>query len=412
LAKLKPILGIAVLIAIAVFFGLRVKEAGEVQQAAAKKAAGKKGGARIVTVSTGQVRAGQMRQDILLTGALRPKAQVEVTPKATGRVEKITHQLGDFVKQGELVAVLEDDELQQQVLRAGASLRVVDASARQRKAELSNAEAALQRSASLLKEGLIPRTEYETRQTENEVVKAQLELTEAQRGQAQAELQELTIRLAQTKIYAPMSGFVAKRHIDQGAVVTASMPILTLVNLSTMVTQANVPEHEVGKLRVGNAATIEVDAFAGRPFQGRVARISPVLDPATRTATVEVEIPNQEGGLRAEMFARVRLDLGANREAVLIPRESLVYRGTQPGVFLIERNRGTFRAIETGQTLGTDVEVLGGVAIGTTIVTRGASMLREGDEVRVTSQGSPKGDPSRMTEGKATSALTARDTTR
>lgn len=408
MGKLKPILGLAVLLAGGAFFALRVRQASDIQQEAARKAANKKSAARVVSVSAGQARTGRLRQEVLLTGSLRPKEQVEVTAKGTGRVEKLTYQLGDFVKQGELVAVLEADELEQQVKRAQAALRVVDASARQRKAELANAKANLERSTLLQREGLLSRADFESRQTELEVVNSQLQLTEAQRGQAQAELNELQIRLAQTKIYAPMSGHVAKRHVDQGAVVSPSTPVLTLVNLSTMVTQAAVPEQEVGKLRAGYEARIEVDAFADKTFRGRVARISPVLDPATRTATVEVEIPNPDGGLRAEMFARVHLDLGSLRDAVLIPREGLVYRGSQPGVFLIDRNRSTFRPIETGQTMGNDVEVLGGLAPGTTIVLRGASMLREGDEVRVTSQI----DPSKVTESEKSPQTMARDTKR
>lgn len=368
-----------------VFFGLRVQEASKTQQEAAKKAANKKGGARVVSISTGKARVGSMRMEVLLTGALRPKEQVEVTAKATGRVEKLTYQLGDFVRKGDLIAEMEDDELQQQVSRAKAALSVVAASARQRQAELANSKANLERYQKLVKDGLASRVDFEEKQTALEVVQAQLQLTEAQRGQAQAELNELLIRLEQTKIYAPMNGHVAKRHIDQGAVVSPSTSILTLVNLSTMVTMANVPEHDVGRLRVGNLAKIEVDAFGDRTFQGKVARISPVLDPATRSATVEVEIPNPENGLRAEMFARVKLDLGATRDAILIPREALVYRGTQPGVFLLDRQRALFRAIETGGSMGDDVEVVGNLEAGTTIVTRGASMLREGDQVKVTS---------------------------
>ncbi|MBL8175635.1 MAG: efflux RND transporter periplasmic adaptor subunit [Bryobacterales bacterium] len=373
-----------------VFFGLRVQEASKTQQEAAKKAANKKGGARVVSVSTGKARTGSMRMEVLLTGALRPKEQVEVTAKSTGRVEKITHQLGDAVKKGDLIAEMEDDELQQQVSRAKAALSVVAASARQRQAELANSRANLERYQKLVKDGLASRVDFEEKQTALEVVQAQLQLTEAQRGQAQAELNELQIRLEQTKIYAPMNGHVARRHIDQGAVVSPSTPILTLVNLSTMVTMANVPEHDIGRLRVGNQANIEVDAFGTRSFQGKVARISPVLDAATRSATVEVEIPNPDGGLRAEMFARVKLDLGAMREAVLIPREALVYRGTQPGVFLLDRQRALFRAIETGGSMGDDVEVMGGLDVGTTIVTRGASMLREGDQVKITGSESDK----------------------
>ncbi len=367
-----------------VFFAMRVREASKVQQEAAKKAANKKGGARVVSVSTGKARIGRMRVEVLLTGSLRPKEQVEVTAKATGRVEKLTHQLGDYVKKGELIAELEDDELQQQVSRAKAALAVVAASARQREAELANSRANLERYQKLVKDGLASRVDFEEKQTALEVVQAQLQLTEAQRGQAQAELNELLIRLEQTKIYSPMNGHIARRHIDQGALVTPSTPIVTLVNLSTMVTMANVPEHDVGRLRVGNLANIEVDAFADRSFQGKVARISPVLDPATRSATVEVEIPNPENGLRAEMFARVKLDLGSTRDAILIPREALVYRGTQPGVFLLDRQRAMFHAIETGGSMGDDVEVVGNLSAGTTIVTRGASMLREGDQVKIT----------------------------
>lgn len=393
LKKVKVGFGLLVVVAAGVLFATRVRQASRTQEEVAKKAASKKGGARVVSVSTGKARVGQLRQEILLTGSLRPKEQVEVTAKATGRVEKIAHQLGDSVKGGELIAELEDDELQQQVNRAKAALAVVDASARQRKAELDNSKANLGRAESLWKEGLIPKTDLESRQTAMEVVLAQLQLIEAQRGQAQAELNELQIRLAQTKIYAPMAGHIARRHIDQGALVNPSTPIVTLVNLSTMVTMASVPEQEVGKLRIGNLAKIEVDAFGDRTFEGRVARISPVLDPATRSATVEVEIPNPDLGLRAEMFARVHLDLGATRAAVLIPREGLVYRGTQPGVFLIERNSATFRAIETGRTVGDDVEVLSSLAPGTTIITRGSSMLREGDQVKVISESSSLREP-------------------
>ncbi|MBS1829862.1 MAG: efflux RND transporter periplasmic adaptor subunit [Acidobacteria bacterium] len=366
------------------FFAIRVREASKIQQEAAAKAATKKGGARVVSISTGKARVGRVRQEILLTGALRPKEQVEVTAKVTGRVEKLTHQLGDYLNKGDLIVELEDDEVQQQVSRAKAALSVVAASARQRQAELANSKANLERYQKLVKDGLASRVDFEEKQTALEVVQAQLQLTEAQRGQAQAELNELLIRLEQTRIYSPMNGHIAKRHIDQGALVSPSTPIVTLVNLSTMVTMANVPEHEVGRLKVGNLATIEVDAFSGRSFTGKVARIAPVLDAATRSATVEVEIPNPEGGLRAEMFARVKLDLGSTRDAILIPREALVYRGTQPGVFLLDRKRAVFQPIETGAAMAEDVEVVSNLQPGTTIVTRGASMLREGDSVNIT----------------------------
>lgn len=337
---------------------------------------------RVVAVGVAVARTGLVRDEILLTGSLRPKEQVDVTAKVTGRVEKIAFELGDVVKKGELIAELESDEPEQQVKRASAALAVARASSLQRRAQLENSKADLDRAEMLLEEGLIPRQDYESRRTAYQVVEAQLQLAQAQEQEAQAQLNELKIRLSQSKIYAPMSGHVARRHVDVGALVNSATPIITLVNLATMVTMANVPEREVGKLRVGNKATIEVDAFGNARFAGRVARIGPVLDASTRSATVEVEIPNPDGGLKAEMFVRVLLDLGSTRPAVLIPREALVYRGQQAGVYLNQSGTPVFVPVDTGTAIDGEIEV-SSLKPGTSIVARGATMLREGDRIRI-----------------------------
>jgi RND family efflux transporter MFP subunit len=360
----------------------------QIHQAYQRKAVadtqGKKGGTgRMVTVTLNRARTGMINEEILITGALRPKEQVDVMPQATGRITSLRWQVGDAVRKGELVAELEDAEPRQQVNRARAALEVTRASLAQRRAELANAKADIRRAQNLHEEKLIARQEFESRQTAFRVVEAQVQFTLAQERQAQAELNELEIRLAQSKIYAPMDGVIAKRYVDVGALVNPSNPIVNLVNMATMVTMANVPEREVGKLRVGSRALVQVDAYGDQRFTGRIARIAPVLDAATRTATVEVEIPNSTGGLKAEMFARVTIDLASQRAAVLIPREALVYRGQQAGVYVMQDKRPVFRTVETGLTRGDDVEVLANLQAGATIVTRGATMLNEGDQIRI-----------------------------
>jgi RND family efflux transporter MFP subunit len=381
LTKPKRIIVTLVVVVAGAFGAMQIYRAYQKEKAAA--ASSKKGAAeRVVAVGVAQARRGSVRDEILLTGSLRPKEQVEVTAKVTGRVEKLAFELGDPVGKGDLIAELDSDELQQQVHRASAALAVARASSQQRRAQLENSKADLERAEMLLKEGLIPRQEFESRRTAYQVVEAQLDLARAQEREAQAELNELEIRLSQSKIYAPMSGHVARRHVDVGALVSPATPIISLVNLSTMVTMANVPEREVGKLRVGNKATIEVDAFGNTSFAGRVARIGPVLDPSTRSATVEVEIPNPDAGLKAEMFVRVMLDLGSTRPAILIPREALVYRGQQAGVYLDQSGTPVFIPVDTGLTVDSEVEV-SSLKPGTRIIARGATMLREGDRIRI-----------------------------
>lgn len=382
---MKRIITILIAIALLGFVGYRVKDAYEAKQVADGKKEGKKGSgaARVVTVDLARAKRGQVREEILLTGSLKPKEQVDVTSKVTGRVEKAFVRIGDRVKTGDIIAELEDLELRQQVRRAAASLEVVKATLAQRKAELANAQADLGRSQQLMEQGLIPRQEFEGKQTSYKVVEAQVRLTEAQGEQAQAELSELNIRLEQMRISAPIDGEIAERFVDVGAVVSPATPVVRMVNLSTLVTRANVPEREVSKLRVGNKAVVNVDAIGDHAYEGKVSRISPVLDAATRSVLVEVEIPNRDGGLKAEMFARVTLDLATLRPAVLIPRASLVYRGQQPGVYVLNGDNPVFREIEPGVMQGDEVEVLSNLEAGMTIVGQGASMVTEGMKVKV-----------------------------
>ena len=390
--KIKGLIGLALVAGLAGLGGFRLWQVYERQSAVKAKDAAKKGGARVVSVRVAEARVGAIPQELLLAGALKPKELVEVNAKVTGRVQKLNFQIGDRVKRGDLIALLDDDELVQQVNRAMASLTVAKAAAAQREAELANSRADLVRFEALFREGLVPQRDLEAHQTAARVVESQLQLARAQQAQATAELNELRIRREQTRIVAPMNGWVARRHVDVGALVSPSTPILTLVNLATMVTLASVPEREVGALRVGMDAEVYLDAFGDRLFTGHVARISPVLDAATRSALVEIEIPNPDGRLKAEMFARVKLNTASTRQTVLIPREALVYRGEQPGVYIVREGAPEFRTIETGTMQGDLVEALTNLQPGTKIVATGASMLTEGDRIRVVGEGKGGGE--------------------
>lgn len=371
--------------------GSRLQEAQQ-EQAAPKK---KRGQSRVVNVDLATVTPGQVAEELTLTGALKPKETVNVTPQTTGRLEKTYFQVGDRVGQGSLVAELEDGELQQRVRRAEAVIAVSAASVQQRGAELANTKANLQRAEMLFKEQLLSPQEYEQQRTGLATMEAQVALAEAQQQQAEAELEELKIQLAQTKVYAPLTGDVAIRYVDEGSLVSPSTPLIQIVNLSTLVTLGNVPERNVGRLRVGTPAEVQVDAIPGKVFRGKVSRIAPVLDAATRSASIEIDIANPERDLRAEMFVRINLDLGTMREANLIPRDGLVYRGLEAGVFLLdEQNRPVFQSVELGVSTEDDrIEVMN-LAPGTKIIGRGATMLREGDEIGISGTQAPAGGSS------------------
>ncbi|MFQ5742572.1 MAG: efflux RND transporter periplasmic adaptor subunit [Acidobacteriota bacterium] len=334
-------------------------------------------------VQVASVERASIRELVSVVGSLRAKERVEVAPTVSGRLLRMQVDLGDRVRAGELIAVLEDEEVQQQVQQRQAGLRVSRAQREQRVAELENVRIELERTGGLHESGLVSSQELEQVQTRFNVAKAQLNLATAQVAQAEASLKEQRVYLEHTRVFSPMAGVVGRRYVARGAQVSANTPIVTLLNLESVVLVANVPGRELTKMQVGSPANVVVDAIAGREFPGEVVRISPLLDPQTRTGVVEIHIPNLDRLLKAEMFARAEISLASERSALVIPRSALVYRGEQSGVFLVNSDSARFQAIEVGSSQEDRVEVEGGLESGQAVVTLGANLLKDGDQVQI-----------------------------
>jgi len=348
------------------------------------------GGARVQQVQTGVVTSGRVSEKISLTGSLKAKEQVDVNPRIAGRIISIKVDTGQPVARGALIATIEDDEIKQQIERSKAAIAVVDAQIAQREAELTNAKAELDRKRQLIEAGLLARIELDSLETRVRVAQSQLELARAQRRQSEAEQRELDIRQGQTRVFAPISGIVSRRHVDTGAMASAATPIVTVMSINPMVIEATTNERDIARIRRGAQVSVTVDSLPGQQFAGRVMRISPQLDPQTRNGQVEIEIPNRNGALKGEMFARIELNLGSQRETSLLPRDALVYRGEQPGVYMLESDIARFRAVETGLTQDDKVEVLNGLKVGDVVITRGSNLVKDGDRVRAMDK--PSGD--------------------
>jgi RND family efflux transporter MFP subunit len=341
------------------------------------------GGERAQPVEVARAERTDLSENVTLVGSLRAKEQVDVAPKVGGRLVELRVDLGDAVKVGQLIARLEDGELSQQVRRAEAALQVSRAAVAQREAELDNLKMEAERHQSLERDGIISSQQSAQIQTQVRVGEAQVELSRAQMEESEATLEELRIRLSQTDIFAPISGVVARRHVDAGALLSANDPVVLIINLTRMVTVVNIPERQLFRVQVDDAAKVSVDALGGEETTGRVVRISPLLDAQTRTAAVEIEIPNPEGHLKGEMFARVDLNLTLQREAIFIPRQALVYRSAEPGVFVVDSDVARFQPVRIGAADGDRIEAMEGLEPGQIIVTRGANLLQNGDRIQI-----------------------------
>jgi RND family efflux transporter MFP subunit len=179
-----------------------------------------------------------------------------------------------------------------------------------------------------------------------------------------------------------VNGFVASRELDPGAWVTPNSAFLSLVDISTVRLVTNVVERDLRRVHLGLAADVEVDAYPGQKFNGRVSHMAPILDPATRTAQIEIEIGNPGGQLKPGMYAKVNFTVDKRENTIVVPASAVVDFGGKRGVFLAaEGNLATFRPIESGVTTSELVEVTGGLSEGEKIITTGAGALREGDRI-------------------------------
>jgi membrane fusion protein, multidrug efflux system len=283
-----------------------------------------------------------------------------------------------------MLAKIEDRELQEQVRQAQASFEVSAATIRQREADLRFAQTNLDRSKNLYERQLIPKQTFDDAEARHQASVAQLDLARAQHSQAQARLDELKINVANTTIVSPVNGFIGKRTLDPGAWVTPNSELLSVVDISFVRLVANIVEKDLRRISAGQAADVEVDAFPDEKFGGRIARVSPVLDPATRTAQIEVEISNPQFRLKPGMYARVSFTVEHRANTLVVPSNAVVDVQGQRGVF---RPTGPasdvakFHPIGVGIMSDQLVEVASGLAEGDQVVTTGAAALREGDKI-------------------------------
>ena len=346
-----------------------------------------------MTVETTFVRRGAVSAAVTVVGNLIGNATVSVTPRAAGRLQDISVRLGDRVARGQRIAKIEDFELQEQVRAQEAAEAVSRATIRQREADLRLAETNAERSRSLFARQLLPKQTLDDTESRLIAAQAQLDLARAQNTQSSARLQELRLNLANTTIVSPVDGFVASRSVDPGAFVGQNAPLVSVVDISSVRLVANVVERDLKEIGPGDTATVNVDAFPGETFTGRIARVSPVLDPATRTAPIEVEIPNPGARLKPGMYARVQVVTDQKREALVVPANALVDIGGRRGVFIaLENSTVTYRPVNTGIEEEAQIEILQGLAEGDRVVTTGAGALREGDRVIYAAAGGEGGE--------------------
>ena len=351
------------------------------------------GGPRVpMTVELGTAKRGDVAAHLTVVGNLIGLQTVAIAPRTGGRLLSVNVQLGDRVKRGQVLAKVEDREIVEQVRAAEASQEVAKATIRQREADLNVAKLNFERSQNLYSRQLLAKQALDDAESRHLAAVAQLDLSTAQLSQNAARLEELKINLQHTSVTSPVDGFVASRSVDPGAMVNTNTAIASVVDISRLRLVVNVVEKDLRMVSPGDVAVVEVDAYPGEKFSGRIARVAPVLDPATRTAQMEVEIPNTDNKLKPGMYARINLTVEERKGTLVAPKNAVIDFENKRGVWApSEENRARFVPVQLGIE-GTDqIEILGGLKEGDKFVTTGAAAVRNNDQLVIAGQGGAPG---------------------
>jgi len=346
-----------------------------------------------------------LSQDVTLTGELVPFQEVEVMAKVAGYVQKMYVDVGDVVRQGQTLAVLEVPEMMDDMARAAAATQRNKAELARAKDEIQRAESAYQmahltytRFAAVDKTqpGLVAQQEIDDAQSRELIASAQVAAAKSTLAAAQeqikvseAEQKKIQTLFNYTRVVAPFDGVITKRYADTGSMVqagtasqTQAMPVVRLSENTLLRLVLPVPESASGIVRAGTAVKVRIPSLT-RSFDGKVARIADKVDTSTRTMHIEVDVRNPNRALIPGMYAEVNVSLAQSNGAVVVP---IVAVATDRGKHIVrvigKDNRLEAREVTLGIQTPNESEIRSGVADGELVVTGTSRPVEPGTVVK------------------------------
>ncbi|MCL4478881.1 MAG: efflux RND transporter periplasmic adaptor subunit [Deltaproteobacteria bacterium] len=310
-----------------------------------------------------------LKKVIILTGSIMAFRQASIFARVGGYLEKLPVDIGDSVKKGQVLAVINYQDLQDQYQQANASFEY--------------ASIQYERAKKLIKKQLIA-------QNDLDMAKTNFDVTEAAKNLAALNLSYAVIR-------APFSGYIASRYVDPGTLIPGSTqmvpanPLLVLVDINTVKIMINIPEHSVAEVHTGMPVTTVTDAYPDKIFNGRITRIAPALDPVTRTMAAEVDIANPRHILKPGMFSKVNIVYEMHKNILAVPVSCVLKTNDHKSIYVVSQGIAKLVSIEEGIESGGMVEVKNGVSISAEIVVQGEDTIHDGQKVEVQQEQAWKG---------------------
>ncbi len=355
-------------------------------------------GVGVKVASVSEVYPSQLLAKLNASGYVVAQRKADVASKVTGQLTSLMVQEGSLVKEGQVIARLENADVLALVDQSRANLNLANARVAQAKADLDNASIEFGRRKTLVQTGAISKSEFDAVQARYLEAKASLDAAKASVKSSEAALKSATVSLSYTEIRAPFDAVVLTKNADVGDIITplgaaanAKAAVVTIADLSSLQVEADVSESNIGLVHVGQPCDVILDALPGLRFQGVVDTIVPTVDRSKATVLVKIRFLKRDPRILPEMSAKVGflsrpVQPGEQKPRTMVNRSALTGLGNDRSVFLVRGEKAVKAHIRTGEEFGDMVEVLDGLKPGDLVVVSPPKGLRNGSKITILQQ--------------------------
>lgn len=343
---------------------------------------------RVFPVEVVPVVRGNVENKIAYLGNLEAYRNVKVYSTIPTKITELKVDVNDVVKEGDLLAVVDNVKIKQGVLQAEAGLKSAQA-------QYENMQTEWKRIQKLYKQNAVSQSQYDA-------VKTQKEAAEAAVNQMKAGLQSAREQLKDSYIKAPISGIISSRNYNVGDQTSPQLPVFSIVQMDRIKIKIDIVESQASMVYPGLKAYIKVDTYPGEVFMGKVDKVYPIINPLTRTITAEIMIDNSDRRLKPGGFARVEIVTTEHENVLVIPKHAVIekttlkYLGgglsnseikTDYFVFIVQDSIALMKKIQTGLSSDNKVEVSSGLKMGDLVVTIGQYNISDSSLVQIVGEG-------------------------
>lgn len=334
-----------------------------------------------IPVHVATVQRGEIVRSSQFNGSIEAEFEVKVFSKIPDRIERFFADDGDYVEKGAPIAQIRATTIEQAVRQAEASLTAA-------RAQEANLRVEYERMQRLYRENATSKQQFDAVETQYKANAALVEQAEAGLASAKSQLHDATL-------IAPIAGIIGKRYYETGDLAGPALPVVSIVQMDRVKVRFDATEEDLGKLSPNQQAMVRAKSYPNRTFSGKLSKISPILDPMTRMASIEVLLENPNHLLKPGMYAEVEIITEVMKDVIVVPRHATIESTSlrEDGgldnvvkeyfVFVVDSSRARQRLLEVAYLNHIQVAVANGVQIGDQLVISGQNKLRDGVAVQV-----------------------------